>query len=294
LRATHLLNEHEEVIGAAELLRRVLEGTITVGVVSPRRATRWLRITSVDGGALEGTLLLSTHDITEERRIDSLRTEIVSLVSHDLRAPLTVITGYLDLLSNDPEPNVRAKAIESARRSAVRMEDLLEDLLSATRAEEMFTPAAMEPINLTELSKDVASSLSHTSRHTITFKGSTVVTVLGEERRLRQVVVNLVSNAFKYSPLDTLVTVTVSEENGRAVVTVEDEGDGVAEADREVIFERFTRLTTAGERRPGIGLGLYIVRRIAESHGGTVHVESGLRAGGACFVLSLPAVAPTR
>ncbi|MDP2401723.1 MAG: ATP-binding protein, partial [Actinomycetota bacterium] len=261
LSSTQLVDEFEEPLDAFGLLNRVLVGTTTIGVTSPRRTTRWLRITSAGSDTREGTLLLSTHDITEERRADSLRTEIVSLVSHDLRAPLTVITGYLDLLSNDPEPAVRSKAIESARRSAVRMEDLLEDLLSATRAEEMFAPAEMEPIDLTELSKDVASSLSHTSRHTITFKGLPAIAVLGEERRLRQVVVNLVSNALKYSPLDTLVTVTVTTKDGLAMVAVEDEGDGVAQDDREIIFERFTRLTTDGERRPGIGLGLYIVRR---------------------------------
>ncbi len=283
------VDERERPLTAENILSRAGNSALIVGLSTPGRSQRWLKITSAAHGSLGGMRLLGTHDVTEELRVDSLRTEIVSLVSHDLRAPLTVITGYLDTLGRNPDPMGRARAIESAKRSALRMQDLLEDLLSATRAEEMFAPAEMVPVDLSGLACDVCSSLSHTSRHIITCDAPPAATVLGEERRLRQVLVNLVSNAQKYAPADTLVTVSIACADGAVVVAVEDEGPGVVDEDRDVIFERFTRLPSDGARRPGVGLGLYIVRAIVEAHGGGVHVERGDRAGGARFVVVLPA-----
>jgi signal transduction histidine kinase len=110
--------------------------------------------------------------------------------------------------------------------------------------------------------------------------------VRGDEKRLRQVLVNLITNAFKYAPDDKPVTVRVACSESGTQLRVVDHGPGVPTEDRARIFERYTRLDGASGR-PGVGLGLYIVRVIAENHGGSVSVED-TEGGGATFVVDLP------
>lgn len=283
------VDEHGRPLTAEDILSSTESSTLLVGMSTLGRSQQWLRITSTGPDLFGGAKLLSTYNVTEEIRHTSLRSEIMSLVSHDLRAPLTVITGYLDILAKNPDPEKRASAIEAARRSALLMQDLLQDLLSVTRADEMFAPVEMVPVDLSGLAREICSSFSHTSRHILTCDVPPSATVLGEERRLRQVLVNLVSNAQKFAPPDTLVTISVENADGVVVLAVEDEGPGIADEDRDLIFERFARLPLDGADTPGFGLGLYIVRAIVEAHGGNVHVERGNRAGGARFVVVLPA-----
>ncbi len=282
------MDERERPVTVGEILARAAGKGILTGVTAPDRTIRWLLVHSNSSDCTAGTALISTRDMTEERRINSLRTEIVSLVSHDLRNPLTVINGYLGILSGDPGPDVAARAIEAAQRSVSRMQDLLEDLLSVARAEEVFAPAEMVPVDMSALSDDVCASMKHLSNHDLTSDWNGLSTVLGEERRLRQALVNLINNALKHTPPDTLVTISGGGDGSSVTIEIEDEGPGVPDIDREVIFERYTRLPSGEARRGGIGLGLYIVRTIIESHGGSVCVKEGERAGGACFVVTLP------
>jgi two-component system OmpR family sensor kinase len=110
--------------------------------------------------------------------------------------------------------------------------------------------------------------------------------VLGEEKRLRQVLVNLVTNAFKYSPEPAPIEVQVTCDDSHVFLRVVDHGPGVPAEERDRVFERFARLD-GGSARPGLGLGLYIVRIISENHGGCVRVEE-TPGGGATFVVELP------
>ena len=237
---------------------------------------------------LHNRILITMRDVTEDRRLQAIRGEIVSLISHDLRAPLTVVVGYLDLLRQPLSDEDRDRALNAARRSADRMADLLEDLLSATRAEELLAPSSLSPVALEDVAADVVTSMHATSARAITLDVRCPAVVLGEERRLRQVLVNLVTNALKYSPSDTPVGVIVDRADGRALLLVEDHGPGVPDQDKTRIFERFARLESPESHVSGIGLGLYIVRIIAENHGGTARVEE-TEGGGATFVVDLPA-----
>ncbi len=272
-----------------ELLRRCAGSTSVVAVSRPGRSTRYLEVHCTVHRTRQAVQLLTTRDISEARRSEELRSEIMSVVSHDLRAPLTVITGYLDLLTKPLDAGSRETAVTAARRAATRMQDLLADLLSVTRAEEVFAPERMDPIDLGPLALDVCRSLepSAAQRLACTVEGEGVV--LGEEKRLRQVVYNLVTNAIKYAPPDSTIDVTVRPLDHTVALIVEDEGPGIPDEDRDVIFQRFTRLPDGGSRRPGVGLGLYIVSAIVESHGGSVRVERGGKTGGAQFVVELPA-----
>jgi PAS domain S-box-containing protein len=263
------------------------EHPLVVRLAPPDAPERWLALTAVPHANDHDRLLLTARDITEERRLEAMREEIFSLVSHDLRAPLTVVQGYLDILERPLQPEARRRALESARHNAARMSALLEDLLDATAAEQLLAPKVFDPVDVAALANEVASSLRQTAPdRTIRVAADCAPIVSGEERRLRQAVVNLVENALKYADGDTEVTIRVECRGAHALIAVEDEGPGVPRGSREAVFERYGRLASA-EGKPGLGLGLYIVRLIAEKHGGCARVEDAPR-GGARFVLELP------
>jgi signal transduction histidine kinase len=273
---------------ADALVERALVEHTIVSITEPGRLEHWYVVDAVrheDG--LHHRMLLTARDITEERRLALIRAEIVSIIGHDLRSPLTVVIGYLDLLTRPMPEEQRLKAIETARRNAGRMSDLLEDLLTATKAEELLAPSELVPTRLAELAEEVVSSMAPThAERELLLEAECEPVVLGEEKRLRQVLVNLVTNAYKYSPETDPVLVRIRCEHDEALLEVVDHGPGIPEDDREHVFERFARLANT-EGRPGLGLGLYIVSIIAHNHGGDARVQE-TPGGGATFVVRLP------
>ncbi|HEY3317703.1 MAG TPA: ATP-binding protein [Coriobacteriia bacterium] len=251
---------------------------------------RWVEVKETDLGPEASRMLVSLRDITEERHLDAMREEIFSIVSHDLRAPLTVVQGYLDILERPLEEAARRRALESARHNAVKMAGLLDDLLDATTADRLLAPKNVQPLDLGDVAREVASSAEPMAMgHRIEVVAKAPAMVSGEERRLRQALMNLVTNAIKYSPEDTAVKIRVSTVGKHALLAVEDEGPGIPAESRESVFQRYGRLASTAEGKPGLGLGLYIVRVIAENHGGRARVEDA-PGGGARFVIVLPAV----
>lgn len=283
-------SEEGEPLSAAALLDRALARAFVVRLAGHEIPTRWAEIRAVEHDDPHRTTLLTGRDVTERRRVEAIRDEIVSLVTHDLRAPLTVIGGYLDLLERPLPDESRMKAVAAAQHSAERMGFLLEDLLTATRAEELFSPVSLEPVSLSDLAEETVTAFEQTTGHPMSVTTTGRGAVLGEERRLRQVLANLVSNAIKHTPPAGAIRVFVEPREERVGLIVEDDGPGIAEEDREIVFERFARLHDGNANRPGIGLGLYIVRAIVESHGGTVRAEARPDGKpGARFVVDLPA-----
>jgi signal transduction histidine kinase len=283
--------EDRTPLDAAALIESALSGPVEYRYVREDVPERWyLAQAARHADDLHNRILITMRDVTEDRRLQGIRNEILSLISHDLRAPLTVVTGYLDLLTKPLEDEDRVRAIDAARRNAERMSDLLDDLLSATRAEELLAPSTLAPVALPDLAQEVVSSLQTTVERAITLDVRQPAVVLGEEKRLRQVLFNLVTNALKYSPPESPVRVIVDCVGDRASLIVEDHGPGVPPQDRTRIFDRFTRLESPEAHTSGIGLGLYIVRIIAENHGGSARVEE-TGGGGARFVVDLPAAA---
>ena len=275
----------------AQIVELSRSSAIRVRYEVRNRTARWIEVRSVVH-AEAATTLLTMRDVTDELRVAQLRDEILSLVSHDLKSPLTVISGYLDLLERDLPPDTRAKALSSARQASERMDELLNDLLSATRAEKLLSPTEFAPVSLSLLAEETVSSFEHITTHVISVDAKGTGTVLGDERRLRQVLVNLLTNAMKYSDEGTEISVTVRQLYGRVLLTVDDSGPGIPVEHRDAVFERFERLKDEnGTEHPGFGLGLYIVRAIVESHGGSVQIEETDSGTGARFVVALPAAA---
>jgi len=255
-------------------------------VTGEDRAERWMEISVafIDPDAHD--YVISARDITERRRLEALREEVLSLASHDLRSPLTVVRGYLDILDTPVTHAQHEKAVVGARRATERLESLLNDLLYATRVDRVLAPQVLRPVDLSALAQSVAASLQIGALQTIEVSAVEPVVVLGDSDRLEQAITNLVGNAIKHGPAEGVISVEVTAVDGRARVTVSDEGPGIPEAQRESLFERGVR---GSSDAPGSGLGLYIVRVVAEAHNGQAFVEPA--DGGTRFVVDLPLMA---
>jgi signal transduction histidine kinase len=222
-----------------------------------------------------------------------LKEEFLSAAAHDLRTPLTVVLGQAELLerrvARDPNAPVDAAGVTRLAREARRLRDLVSELLDAQRLEQ--GAAVMDPVT-TDLRDIVEEVRLRFHDLGIDFKANvpdTPVTATVDVPRFEQVVDNLIENALKYGAAGPLPEVKLERDNGAARLTVVDHGLGVPEDERERIFDRFYRATNV-QALPdtGIGLGLYICRRIVESHGGRIWVEP-TPGGGSTFVVSVPA-----
>ena len=220
------------------------------------------------------------------RELDRARSEFVSMVTHDLRTPLSVIRGYLDLIEENG--NGAAASIGDALSQVQRLDDLVDRILTSIRAE---SPELQLRRSRFDLRGAVAESLRELApiirRHRLeSALPSGALFVRGDRRRVQEVVANLLHNAVKYAPEGTRVTVRVRRHRGDAMVSVSDEGPGVALEDRGRIFEPYVRVGDP-ERVRGTGIGLYASRRIIEAHGGRIWLESRDGAG-ATFSFTLP------
>jgi PAS domain-containing protein len=172
---------------SATLIERALAEPVTVSITEPGRLEHWYAVQAVlHADDRHDRILFTARDVTEERRLALIRAEIVSIIGHDLRSPLTVVIGYLDLLTRPMSDEQRQSAVETARRNAGRMADLLEDLLTATRAEELLAPSELAPTGLAELAEEVVNSMAPThAERKLLLEAKCDPVVLGEEKRLR-------------------------------------------------------------------------------------------------------------
>ncbi len=257
---------------------------------------QWTLRPLVDGTEVRGGVLTFT-DMTEIReKEDALkralraRDEVVSIVSHDLRNPLGVVTAAADLILDLPlsEPE-RRKQAEIIRRSAARMARLIQDLLDVARIEAgalRVRPDVHEPETVLEETRLVFEPQATERGISMDVHADEGVPCVRIDRdRVVQALTNLVANALKFTPRGGRITVTASARDAMVAFSVTDTGPGIPEEARERLFDRFWR----GDRndRRGAGLGLAIVRGIAEAHGGTVEVASQ-PGEGATFTILLP------
>lgn len=237
------------------------------------------------------SVVVTVLDISARRELERLREEYVGLVSHDLRNPLNNISLRVQMLERALREKElpRELAIAGAiRQGARRMEGMIEELLESTRLEAGRVELRRETVDLVPflegvLERDVPPD-EH-ERFTLEVSGA-VPPVRADAARLERVVANLLTNALKYTPPGTPVTVRLSREGGRAVVAVKDTGPGLRPEEQAHLFEKYYR-SRSGRKAEGIGLGLYISRLIIEAHGGRIWVE-GTPGGGATFTFYLP------
>jgi PAS domain S-box-containing protein len=263
---------------------------------------RWTLLPLIDGIERRGAVLTFT-DMTEIeekeaalRRAVEQREEVVSIVSHDLRNPLGVVSAAADLLIDLPlDDEERRQQAEIIKRSAERMERLIGDLLDVARIEAgaFLVRPADEPVRpLLEEAREAFSHQAECAGVSILIDAPEALRVHGDRDRILQALGNLLDNALRFTPADGSVEVGAAlDEGGIVALFVADTGRGMPPEAIEHLFDRFWQ-AEAGERG-GAGLGLAIVKGIAEAHGGEVVVESEEGAG-THFEIRLPAAAPRR
>jgi PAS domain S-box-containing protein len=234
------------------------------------------------------------RDVTREKEIDRMKTELVSMVAHELRSPLTSISGFSELLL-DPTVN-REQAEEYATiilKEANRLSDLINKFLDISKIEAGKSQAKKLPMQL----RDVVDKVLDVNLHQAEKKGIVVSVkvspnlplVLGDKDMLEQVVLNLFTNAIKYSPENTAIEIRLKERENDVLIEVEDNGYGISEKSLPRIFDKFYRVTDNEKVREinGTGLGLSLVKEIVELHNGTISVKSKLGEG-STFSLAIP------
>ena len=219
-----------------------------------------------------------------EQAFDS---EDMPLIAHELKAPLAVIKGYLDILHRPLDEESKLAALAAAKRAADRLDTMLDDLLATSGDERVFAPKRLAPVSLRELAQEVVDELLPLYDHLVDVVGDLGV-VTCDAGLLHQALCNLVGNALKHTPASGRVSVRVAEEPSQVVLLVEDDGPGVPPEDRERVFELFTRLGMPGEMPEGLGLGLPVARTIVEQHGGMLALTDVCEGTGACFEMRLP------
>ena len=224
------------------------------------------------------------QDISERKRMEAAQRDFLAMVSHDLRSPLTVIRASAQLLQRRGE--YRETTLATIMEYADRMARLIEDLADIVRLEEGHLPLQRESIDLVALARECAAAAEEHSAHHAVRVEAPDASICGEWDRVRlgQVVENLVGNALKHGAEEGEVVVRVEEQDGEALVSVQDSGPGIDPEHVPHLFDRFYRANT---RSSGLGLGLYISRILVEAHGGRIWVES--RPGqGSTFTVALP------
>ncbi|HSE81364.1 MAG TPA: ATP-binding protein [Gaiellaceae bacterium] len=228
----------------------------------------------------------------ELRRLSSLRADFVSMVSHELRAPMASVIGCAQTLNRrwrELSQEQRESFLGLIESETSRLSDLVGDVLDTSRIEAGTFPYAFAAVDVEELVRETAAvvSLGQDEVKVTMRVAPTLPPVRGDRERLRQLLWNLLTNAVKYTVTGDEIEVAAASENSAVAVSVRDNGPGIPPESHRLIFEKFGRVSQDGGSQPGAGLGLFIARSIAEAHGGTLDVESE-SGRGATFVLRLP------
>lgn len=252
-----------------------------------------------------GRALLSTRShereqqlIGELQRLDTYRRQLIATVAHELKNPLGVIAGHVEMLEQFPDmPVAAAPSLRALTRSASRLDTLVHDLLLLSRIGNPDNPLVRVPVDLGAVLDAVTEDEAlRADQHHVTVRTAEIdadVLVAGDPEELLQLLANLVNNAVKYSHDGGQVDLALRREGDRVVFTCTDLGLGLSAEDREHLFDEFFRSPDPdARRRPGTGLGLAIVARITARHEGRIEVVSTLGRG-STFTVTLPAAVHT-
>lgn len=246
---------------------------------------------SENGETLRGIMCL-LHDVTGRYELDKSRREFVADVSHELRTPLTGIKGAVETVLENPtlDEEIKNNFLEMAIEECDRMTRIVGDLLVLSRLDNKRTSWKVETFELPRFVEhiyDVMSADARARNHTLTRScGPDIPDITADREKLQQVIINIVSNAVKYTPEGGKIDISAKAEKNFAVITVTDNGVGIPEEDLPRIFERFYRVEKSrASDAGGTGLGLAIAKEILDAHGGDITIESAVGKGSKVTVM---------
>jgi PAS domain S-box-containing protein len=232
------------------------------------------------------------RDITRFREAEEMKSTFISVISHELKTPVALIKGYVATLRRDDaawDQEVVNDSLQVIEEEADRLTGLIDNLLDASRLQAGGLKISLAQIAVDKLVERVVKKFSESenpdNRHKFSLQISAdTPVVMGDEDRLTQVLNNLVSNAIKYSPNNSEISIIGQVRQDEVIVCVSDEGPGIAPADVPHIFDSFYRSAETSRNTKGAGLGLYLTRAIVEAHGGRIWVDQRYENGAkVCF-----------
>jgi signal transduction histidine kinase len=241
--------------------------------------------------------VIAYHDISHEKAVDRMKSEFISVASHELRTPMTSIKGSVDLIlsgfAGETSPEMQ-ELLEIAQKSCDRLVRLVNDILDLSKIESGQLKLNLEHLDLTEIAvRAICSVKPLADKTTVRLRierPHALPVIEADPDRIEQAITNLLSNAVKFSPPKAEVVVELTADDVWVQCAVRDQGVGIAEKDLHRIFGKFQQLSE-GRRRGGTGLGLAITRGLVDEHRGSIWVES--RVGeGSRFIFRLPIQSP--
>lgn len=263
LMVSPVINEHGDIIGASKIARDI----------SAEQATQ------------QETAMLYEH----LKVLNAKKDDFIALASHELKTPLTSMSAYLQLLARLETDAKNKTFVDKLQYQLKKLSSLVDDLLDVSKIEAGKIHFAKEDFDLREVVEEAIDMIVHSNPgYSITFEClSSKCTIIGDSHRIEQVVINLLTNAIRYSPDSNSLKVFLIEEDNQIKVGVEDYGIGIAEEKLQNIFSRYYRVDEGNGKVSGLGIGLYICHEIVSRHNGKIWAESTLGKG-STFWFTLP------
>jgi len=263
---------------------------------------RWVRETVIPRYSAEGTFegyIGSCIDVHETKMHEQRKDDFIRMASHELKTPVTSIKGYVQLLltmfrehdlsKEGLYPQAIQTSLSTIDKQIIKLNRLMSELLDLSRIDSGKLELKMQNFDLNDLVKETVDDLQQTTKHQILVNNNADCKLFGDKDRISQVLLNLLTNAIKYSPKTDSIEINVCRPSQSIVsISVKDNGIGIDKKDHEKIFERFYRVEGKTEQTyPGFGIGLFIASEIINRHNGTISVESE-KSKGATFTFTLP------
>jgi signal transduction histidine kinase len=279
--------------------REVVDAVLSGRAVQDRQLEMDNRVLLMNARPIPfGGAVLVIHDLTQLRRLEAMRRDFVANVSHELKTPLTSISGYAEtLLSDTTDIETTHRFLSTILDNARRMQRLVDNLLDLARLEAGHWQPEPEPVDIAEVAKDAWAALCNGSRaqypEFVVEVSPGAARVQADPDGIRQVLTNLLENSARYTAAGGRIVCRARLEEGGIAISVADNGSGIVREHLPRVFERFYRADPSRSRdEGGTGLGLAIVKHLVEAHGGRVRAESerGIGTTITCWFPTLPAV----
>lgn len=239
--------------------------------------------------ASQAAISLDNSKLFEEvSALSRRKDEFIAMASHELKTPLTSMSGFLQLLQRNANEGLSKHFLEKASRQLEKLNILVNDLFDISKAQAGKLQFSFDDFDLSLLIRDICETFEQsTPDHRFIVELDPGLLINGDQMRLEQVITNLIGNAVKYAPSSPTIYITAKNNSTEIIVAVTDYGAGISKENQDLIFTQFYRVRDRNQHISGLGLGLYITREIVERHGGRIWVESELGKG-ACFKFVLP------